>query len=171
MLPSLQSVPESEAQAVALPTETVVVETRFGTYQFTRSQTLMVPNGLLGFPNQRLFGLGNLPEPVPEDFKLLQSLEDTPISFIVLPVAKGELPIDATDIEDACNVVGFDPDEIHVMFLCTISPKSDGTGIDIWANLRAPVLADLGARQARQYVLRNDRYPLRQPLDNWNGEM
>ena len=171
MLSNLQSVPESKTQPVALPTETVAVETRFGTYEFTSGQTLMVPNGLLGFPNQRLFGLGNLPAPVPEDFKLFQSLEDTLISFIVLPVAKGKLPIDSADVEDACSVVGFDPDEAHVMFLCTISPKSDGAGIDIWANLRAPILADLEARQARQYVLRNDRYPLRQPLDNWNGEM
>ena len=171
MLPNLQSVPDSETPAVALPTETVVVETRFGTYEFTSGQTLMVPNGLLGFPNQRLFGLGNLPAPVPEDFKLFQSLDDTPLSFIVLPVAKGERPIDEAAIDDACNVVGFDPNEVQVMFLCTISSKSDGTGIDIWANLRAPILADLEARQARQYVLRNDRYPLRQPLDNWNGEM
>ncbi len=171
MLSNLQSVPESKTQPVALPTETVVVETRFGTYEFTSDQTLMISNGLLGFPNQRLFGLGNLPPPVPADFKLLQSLDETPISFIVLPVAKEELPIDLADIQDACDAVGFDRDEIHVMFLCTISPKSDGTSIDIWANLRAPILADLGTRQARQYVLRNDRYPLRQPLDNWNDEM
>ena len=88
-----------------------------------------------------------------------------------MPIAKEELPIDSADIEDACNVVGFDSEQIQVMFVCTISPKRDGPGIDIWANLRAPILADLEARQARQYVLRNDRYPLRQPLDKWNGEM
>ena len=171
MLSNLQSAPESVAQPVALPTETVVVETRFGTYEFTSGQTLMVPHGLVGFPKLRLFGLGNLPSPVPEDFKLFQSLEDDPISFVVLPIAKEELPIDSADIEDACNVVGFDSERIQVMFVCTISPKRDGAGIDIWANLRAPILADLEARQARQYVLRNDRYPLRQPLDKWNGEM
>ena len=93
------------------------------------------------------------------------------MSFIVLPVEKNVFPIDATDIEEACNVVGFDPVDIHVMFICTISAKSNGEGIDIWANIRAPILADLDARKARQYVMRSDRYPLRQPLDNWTCEL
>jgi flagellar assembly factor FliW len=171
MLPSLQTAPAGEAQPVALPSETIVVETRFGTYEFTREQTVMFPRGLVGFPDQRLFGLGNLPAPVPDEFKLLQSLEEVPISFIVLPVANDKLPIESADIKTACDAVGFDPDEIHVMFLCTICPQSDGQGIDIWANIRAPILTDLEARQARQYVLRSDRYPLRQPLDKWNEEL
>ncbi len=41
----------------------------------------------------------------------------------------------------------------------------------MWANIRAPILFDLEARQARQYVLPSDRYPLRQPLAKWNGEL
>ena len=43
----------------------------------------------------------------------------------------------------------------------------------IIAEFRTQTMADLfdTFEQARQYVLRNDRYPLRQPLDNWNGEM
>lgn len=171
MLSNLQSAPAVAAQPIALPSETVVVETRFGTYEFTSDETLMIPHGLVGFPDQRLFGLGNLPPPVPGDFKLLQSLEEVPISFIVLPIANDQLPIDPADIKEACDAAGFDPDGIHVMFLCTICPKTDGQGLDIYANIRAPILADLEVRLARQHVLRNDRYPLRQPLDRWNGEL
>ena len=171
MLLNLESPRAMEGQPSAPPSDILIVETRFGTYEFTSDETIAMPYGLVGFPDQQLFGLGNLPSPVPEDFKLLQSFGELPISFIVLPVAHDALPIDAADIKDACDAVGFDQDETHVMFLCSIWPKNDGEGVDIFANVRAPLLVDLEAHQARQFVLRNDRYPLRQPLDTWNGEV
>ncbi len=73
-------------RSTVLPSEIVVVETRFGTYEFTPAQAVVMPHGLIGFADQQLFGLGNLPAPVPEDFKLLQSLGAPPISFIVMPM-------------------------------------------------------------------------------------
>ncbi len=155
----------------ALPSENVVVETRFGTYEFTPTQTVVMPHGLVGFAEQQLFGLANLPAPVPEDFKLLQSLGEPPISFVVMPMSSDEAPIEAADLDAACAAAGFVRDEIHVMFLCTIQPKDDGEGIDMWANFRAPILFDLEAQRARQYVLPNGRYSMRQPLDNWNGAL
>ena len=171
MLLNLARAHTTEDRPVALPSETVVVETRFGTYEFAPNETVMMPHGLVGFAEQQLFGLGNLPAPMPEDFKLLQSLGEPPISFIVVPLSSDEAPIEAADLEAACAATGFVRDEIHVMFLCTIKPQDDGEGIDMWANIRAPILFDLAARLARQYVLPSDRYPLRQPLDKWNGEL
>ncbi len=171
MLLNLESAPAVEDRPVALPSETVVVETRFGTYEFAPNETVMMPHGLIGFTEQQLFGLGNLPAPLPEDFKLLQSLGEPPISLIVVPLSSDEAPIEAADLDAACAATGFVRDQIHVMFLCTIKPRDDGEGIDMWANIRAPILFDLAARQARQYVLPSDRYPLRQPLDNWNGKL
>ncbi len=161
----------SQDRPMALPSETVVVETRFGTYEFTPEQTVVMPHGLIGFVDQQVFGLANLPAPVPEDFKLLQSLGEPPISFVVLPMSSDEAPIEAADLDEACAVTGFVRDEIQVMFLCTIRPKDNGGGIDMWANIRAPILLDLEAQRARQYVLPNGRYSMRQPLDNWNGAL
>ena len=169
MLLNLESTQAAENQAVVLPSENVIVETRFGTYEFAPNETVMMPHGLVGFAEQQLFGLGNLPAPVPEDFKLLQSLGEPPISFIVVPLSSDEAPIEAADLDQACAATGFVRDQIHVMFLCTIQPRKNGEGIDMWANIRAPILFDLAARRARQYVLPNNRYPLRQPLDKWNG--
>ena len=171
MLLNLEPAHTTEDRPVALPSETVVVETRFGTYEFAPNETVMMPHGLIGFAEQQLFGLGNLPAPLPEDFKLLQSLGEPPISFIVVPLSSDEAPIEAADLDAACAATGFVRDEVHVMFLCTIRPRDNGEGIDMWANIRAPILFDLEAREARQYVLPNSRYPLRQPLDKWNGEL
>ena len=156
---------------MALPSKTVVVETRFGTYEFTPLQTVVMPHGLIGFADQQVFGLANLPAPVPEDFKLLQSLGEPPISFVVMPMSSDEAPIEAADLDEACAATGFVRDEIQVMFLCTIRPKDNGEGIDMWANIRAPILFDLEAQRARQYVLPNGRYSMRQSLDNWNGAL
>ena len=171
MLLNLERAHTAEDQPVVLPSETVVVETRFGTYEFAPNETVMMPHGLVGFAEQQLFGLGNLPAPVPEDFKLLQSLGEPPISFVVLPVSSDEAPIEAADLDEACAAAGFVRGEIHVMFLCTIRPKDNGEGIDMWANIRAPILFDIEAQRARQYVLPNSRYSMRQSLDNWNGEL
>jgi flagellar assembly factor FliW len=171
MLLNLERAHTTEDRPVALPLETVVVETRFGTYEFAPHETVMMPHGLVGFAEQQLFGLGNLPAPLPEDFKLLQSLGEPPISFIVVPLSSDEAPIEAADLDAACAATGFVRDQIHVMFLCTIRPRDNGEGIEMWANVRAPILFDLKARQARQYVLPNSHYPLRQPLDKWNGEL
>ncbi len=171
MLLNLEPAHTTEDRPVALPSETVVVETRFGTYEFAPNETVMMPHGLIGFAEQQLFGLGNLPAPLPEDFKLLQSLGEPPISFIVVPLSSDEAPIEAADLDAACIATGFVRDEVHIMFLCTIRPRDNGEGIDMWANIRAPILFDLEARQARQYVLPSDRYPLRQPLDKWNGTL
>ena len=171
MLLNLENTHAAEDQLMGLPLETVVVETRFGTYEFAPDETVMMPHGLVGFAEQLLFGLGNLPAPLPEDFKLLQSLGEPPISFIVVPMSSDEAPIESADLDAACTATGFVRDQIHVMFLCTIQPKDNGEGIDMWANIRAPILLDLEARQARQYVLSNERYPLRQPLDKWDGAL
>ncbi len=158
-------------RSTALPLETVVIETRFGTYEFTPPQTVVMPHGLIGFADQQVFGLANLPAPVPEDFKLLQSLDEPPISFVVMPMSSDEAPIEVADLDQACAATGFVRNQIHVMFLCTIRQKDVGEGIDIWANIRAPFLFDLEAQRARQYVLPNGRYSMRQPLDNWNGQL
>lgn len=171
MLLNLESPHATEDRPVALPSETLIVETRFGTYEFASDETVTMPRGLVGFAEQQLFGLGNLPAPMPDDFKLLQSLGEPPISFIVMPMSSDEAPIEAADLDAACAATGFARDGIHIMFLCTIRPRGDGEGVDMWANFRAPILFDLAARQARQYVLSNDRYSLRQPLDKWNGEL
>jgi flagellar assembly factor FliW len=168
---NLESAHAMEDRPTGLPFETVVVETRFGTYEFAPDETVMMPHGLVGFADQQLFGLGNLPAPMPGDFKLLQSLGEPPISFIVMPISSDEALIETADLDEACAATGLIREGIHVMFLCTIRPKDNGEGIDMWANIRAPILFDIEARQARQYVLPSGRYPLRQPLDKWNGAL
>lgn len=145
--------------------ETVVVETRFGAFEFTADSAIQFPNGLVGFANHRFFGLANLPAPAPEDFKLLQSLNEDAISFIVIPLDAHASPLDGADLDEACEASGVSRDTATLLFIVTIRPKADGEGVEMSVNLRAPIVFDLRARRARQHVLANDRYPLRQPVE------
>ncbi len=63
MLLNLENTHAAEDQLMGLPLETVVVETRFGTYEFAPDETVIMPHGMIGFADQQLFGLGNLPAP------------------------------------------------------------------------------------------------------------
>ena len=146
--------------------ETVIVETRFGTYEFTAESMIYFPHGLVGFADHRVFGLANLPDPIPEDFKLLQSLSEPPISFIVMPLSADEAPIDADDIEEACNGIGCALNAAYFLFVCTVHPRDNGEGIDVSVNLRAPIVFDLTTRRGRQYVFQGDRYSLQQPIES-----
>ena len=77
----------------ALPSETVVVETRFGAYEFTPAQTVVMPHGLIGFADHQVFGLANLPAPVPEAFQHLQPPGPPPIPFVVIPPLRLAAPV------------------------------------------------------------------------------
>jgi len=169
MMLNQANVQTGKGYPIVVPTDIVVVETRFGTYEFSPQNTVVMPQGLVGFADHQLFGLGNLPEPAPEDFKLLQSLGDVPLSFIVMPVLAKQAPIGPADVEEACTAAGIDPRQACFLFVITIRPRADGTGIDMTANLRAPIVFDQTTRLARQHVLSNSQYPLRQPLDKWDG--
>ena len=155
---------------ITVPTETISVDTRFGTYEFTPQNTVVMPQGLIGFADQQLFGLANLPEPAPDDFKLLQSLGDLPLSFIVMPVTAAAAPIGPADVEEACTAAGVTPEMACLLFVVTIRPKADGVGIDMTTNLRAPIVFDPETRLARQHVLANSQYPVRHPIEKWDGQ-
>jgi flagellar assembly factor FliW len=148
--------------------EIVVVETRFGIYEFTPDNTIIMPQGLIGFPEHQQFGLANLPAPSPEDFKLFQSLGEPPVSFIVMPLSCDEAPLDTADIAEICSGIGSEQDDAYLLFICTIRPNAEGQGIDMTVNLRAPIVFDMKTRQGRQFVLQNERYSLNQPVDKWS---
>lgn len=145
--------------------ETVIVETRFGAYEFTAENTIYFPHGLIGFAEHRVFGLANLPNPVPEDFKLLQSLGEPPVSFIVLPLSADEAPIDTDDLKEACKAVGCALKDAYFLFVCTVNPCDTGEGVDMSINLRAPIIFDMTTRRGRQYVFQHDRYAMQQPVE------
>ena len=160
-------IPRSEelGSTEKLGAESVRVETRYGVFSFGPGNRIAMPQGLVGFAKHRIYGLANLPDGVPEEFKLLQSLDaETPLSFIVMPLAPEAAPIEPADLAEACTASGIEVEWACLLYVVTVRPKVCGQGVDLTANFKAPIVLDLETRRARQRVLSKDRYPVRHPL-------
>ena len=139
--------------------ESVTVETRFGPYEFDAASTLYLPQGLLGFGNFHRFGIGNLPDPNLPMFKLLQSLENLQLSFIVNPLDDDQELIAEADLVAACDATGTAREDAGFMLVVTLRQELNGLSLSV--NLRAPLVVDIQKRMARQIVLQNPDYPVR----------
>jgi len=142
--------------------ETIVVETRFGPVTTSRNAIIEMPQGPLGFAQHRSFALTDLPNPRLDQFKLLQSLSDAAVSFVVAPSGRDGGPIAAADIDEACAAAGMASADPLVLLIVTV--RSGEAGIAMSVNLRAPVIVDPQCRVGRQMVLNNPGYSVRHPI-------
>ncbi len=142
--------------------ERVTLETRFGALEFGPENSIHLPVGLLGFSDYHEFGLADLPQAQLADFKLLQCLDDTSLSFIVTPLKIDDGRVAREDLEDAALSVGI-PVEAAA-FLLIVTLRQNDEDVSITVNLRAPVVVDVNRAIARQVVMANSSYPIQQPL-------
>ncbi|MBK5925755.1 hypothetical protein, partial [Rhodobaculum claviforme] len=85
------------------------MHTRFGTLTIKPEHKLEMPKGPFGFAGYTQFALADVPNQAASQFRILQSLEDASVSFIVLPIAADNGWIDAKDFQAACQSYCFDP--------------------------------------------------------------
>ncbi len=143
--------------------ETVVIETRHGTLEINVKQAIHFPAGVLGMPNMRDFCLVDYPDERLEQFKILQSVNDEKLSFIVLPLAlDGEL-IETSDIEECSRVTGVELADMVVLSIVTVQRTPQD--VNISANIRAPIIVDAEQRLGMQYVFSSDKYQICHPLN------
>jgi len=138
------------------------VATRFGALAGHWDAVFEMPQGPLGFAKHRRFALLQIPNPKLDQFRLMQSLEETELSFIVMPYRPEEGPIAAPDLVDATEAAGMPIGDLTLLVIVTVRPLGDG--VELTANLRAPVLLDHKRHVARQVVLGNSAYAIRHPL-------
>jgi flagellar assembly factor FliW len=153
----------SEGFATMSAPEPVVIENRFGTFRFEPQQMLDLPQGLIGFAQFRRFGVGNLPgDGATNHFKLLQSLDEPNLSFIVWPTTAENAMIAAEDVDALLDSFHISRDALVLLHIITI--REMGGQISMTLNVKAPVVVDATARTAVQQVIPGDAYTVRQPL-------
>ena len=157
----VEATPALEAPAAVDP-DTVTIETRFGDIEFQLQKAIHMPRGMMGYTDHHEFGLVNMPDPKLDQFKLLQSLEDPTLSFIVAPLQPNSETIEVDDFEAACEALSIDP--ANAVALLVVSTRQLGPTTQITVNLRAPVILDGESQKAYQHVLMNNRYPVRQVI-------
>jgi flagellar assembly factor FliW len=146
------------------PDATVVVENRFGTFEFTAEQMLTLAQGLIGFPQQRRFGLAELPgDGAVNNFRLLQSLDDASLSFIVWPTTASTALLDTADVTRIGQSFNIDRDDLVLLHIVTLREVDGHTAMTL--NLKAPVVVDAIGRTAVQHVIAGDAYSVRHQMN------
>ncbi len=135
------------------------IKSRIGEVEIVDSNVLTFPRGLLGFDGRSEYAVLNLPNPGMERFKLLQSLDDPGLGFIVTEAASAANEIDPNDLQDAYKQCDVRP--CDALTLLIVSARREAEGVALSANLRAPIVVDVPRRIGRQHVMSNGRYPIR----------
>lgn len=139
-----------------------VIDTRFGKVTIYRSNPIVLPNGMLGQPDKNQFCLTHFPSEKMARFKLLQSLDDTALSFITLPVELNNPIVDRADMEQAARDLSIPLNQVAALFVVSVHREAGAVKLSV--NARAPIMLDSVRRVAVQHVFHNAKYQIRQPL-------
>ncbi len=142
--------------------EPIIVDTRFGRLEFDPAQSIAMPRGMMGFPEHKVFALTGVPDPRVENFMLLQSLTDSGLSFLALPLSLESGILEIRDIEAARQDLGIGSEDFAAIAIVSI--RNMGGKAQTTINLRAPVFLDARHRTGWQYVLPNGAYEVRHVL-------
>jgi flagellar assembly factor FliW len=149
----------SALPAAEQPPAPCTIATRFGELAYDPADTVEMPRGLPGFSGHHSFVLARLADPAHSALRVLQSLNDPMVSFLVAPVEESQGLFAASDLAEAHAVTGAAPEDLAVVVVVSVRRQPDA--IQISANLRAPILIDTRTRRAMQYVLSNSALSVR----------
>ncbi len=152
-----------EGTAATADPKSIMIETRYGTYEVERDKIVSFPKGLIGFTDLQDYAILNLPHDGTEQFKLLQSADNPGIGFYVVPVGLENSGFDPDDIERAAGQYEFALEDLAILLIVTARKNNDA--VELTTNLRAPVLVDTEKCVAYQHVMSDEKYPLRHKLN------
>ena len=149
------------APAAPAPSRPGTLTTRFGPVAYDPKRVIELPAGLFGFAHRTRFILSELKDRT-LPFKLLQSVEDQELSFLVLPLSLDQGPIARRDLERAGERAGIAPAALAALAIVTL--RAAPGDLRCTVNLKAPILVDGERRVGSQQVLASDAYDVRHPL-------
>ena len=148
--------------AAASP-ETITIENIFGSFSFTPEKLIQFNSGLVGLPDFTRFALANIPDNEESDLKLLQSIDEPDLSFLIMPMSHAHNPLEEADLADVLQTYNIAESALGLFFIVTMKQTDDGD-LDMTLNIRAPILINLDKRTGRQHVFSNNKYPLKMPV-------
>ena len=138
------------------------IRSRFGDISVDTSKSLLFQRGLLGMPDKMNFVLANFPSDKMHQFKLLQSLDDTTLSFITLPLDIQNPIVAADDLRGACREMQIDEEQLAALLIVSVHRTTDQIRLSV--NARAPILLDAKRKTGVQYVIPREMYKIQHML-------
>jgi len=134
-----------------------VKTSRFGEIEVSENDLIELPNGLIGFPELKKYVLLDH-DRQESPFKWLQSLDDGAIAFVLINplLFKPDYTVEVTEVEVAD--LEFKNEEDAVISVIVTIPSNPQ---NMTANLKAPLVFNLGNRRGKQLVLSNSQYTTR----------
>lgn len=152
--------PQASAQGNAQATE--ILQSRFGEITIDASRSIAFPRGLLGLPEKANFVVANFPGQKMQQFKVLQSLDDTSLAFITLPLEMQNPIIAREDLKSACAELQITDSDLAILLIVSVHRSPDQVKLSV--NARAPLLIDAAKRSGVQYVFQSDSYKVQHML-------
>ena len=145
---------------INLAAQEKIVRNRFGTLTITPENAVFVKGGLIGFPTEQEYCLLDYPER--DGFKLLQSVNDDDMCFIVLP-ATGDCgyyyPEHAEELRRLVK-----SDQSDTVFLFVVSVGTINGERVVTYNGKAPIVLNVREKYAVQRALPYNCYDVRQSV-------
>ncbi|MGL5633618.1 MAG: flagellar assembly protein FliW [Sarcina sp.] len=139
--------------------ELVFESFNYGKINYVETEVIKFKKGMLGFEDLHNFILRDIEEN--KSFRLLHSLEENRIAFVVLNpfnfIINYELDLDETIIRELDI-----KSEEDVYILNTVTLNSDPSKIT--TNLRAPIVINVQNKKAKQIILKNEEYKIKHSL-------
>ena len=130
--------------------------TRFGEIEVKEKDIIVLPAGLIGFPELKKYVLLDHDKESP--FKWLQSLDDGAIAFVLINplLFKPDYTVEVTEAEVSDLDIKDEKDAIISVIITMPSNPQNMT-----ANLKAPLVFNLKNRKGKQVILNNSEYTTR----------
>jgi flagellar assembly factor FliW len=135
-----------ERSAPAATPTVAVVSPRFGSFDVPEDRIFALEPGLVGFPGARRFVL--LDSRPGSPFKWMLCIDEPDLGFAVVDPTDF-VPRYAPPLELAAAALGCAREDVALFALVTIPEQPS----EIFVNLLAPIVVDLGRRRGRQLVL------------------
>jgi flagellar assembly factor FliW len=141
------------------PSLPLSLENRFGTFLVQEEDYLHFHEGLVGFSDYTHFALLPLPNaPAGSPFRLLQSLDDANLTFIIHTATLATTLLKERDALAVAVAFGIHPEQLVISHIATL--RSEANAPKLTLNLRAPVFVDVASKTGFQHVLANPEYDL-----------
>ena len=144
------------------------IDSKFGKIRVDTNKTISFVHGLLGIDDNYHFCLADFPTSNFDNYKILQSLDDTNLSFIVWPlggVKNSASLIEHEDLVKASFATKTPEKDLAILLITTIhsiyNASTSSNDVKVSVNVRAPLIINCQNYIAQQFVFPNEKYQIK----------